>query len=173
MDKKLIVNAVGFNAVWFAWAFLVPKHQYIVPAFLSAVYMAWHLKTSPTARVDAWLIVVSCTAGFMFDSLLVMAGWLQFALPNPAPFNHVQPLWMSVMWAAFACTLNHSMAWLRKLHVLAAGLLCGVLGYLSYVGAMKLGALTLQAGIGPMAALFVFWGVFIQLVQRKVGVIKP
>lgn len=166
MDKKLIVNAVGFNAVWFAWAFLVPKHQYIVPAFLSAVYIAWHLKTSPTARVDAWLIVVSCAAGFMFDSLLVMAGWLQFALPNPAPLNHVQPFWMSVMWAAFACTLNHSMAWLRRLHWLVASLLCGVLGYGSYLGAMKFGALQMATGYLPMLVVFGFWAVFILVVQR-------
>lgn len=173
MNKKLILNALGFNVVWFAWALGVPANQLIVPAIVSVLFIGWHLKISHCAQQDFKLIVISFVAGLVFDTALQLLNLAQFAAINPKPLEGLQPWWMAFMWMAFACTLNHSMAWLRKLHVLAAGLLCGVLGYLSYVGAMKLGALTLQAGIGLMAALFVFWGVFIPLVQRTVGVIKP
>jgi Protein of unknown function (DUF2878) len=161
MNKKLIVNALGFNVVWFAWALGVPANQLIVPAFLSVVFIGWHLKTSHCAKHDLKLIVVSFGAGLVFDTALQLLNFVQFAAINPKPLDWLQPWWMAFMWMAFACTLNHSMVWLARLHWLFAGFISGVFGYLSYAGAAKLGALELAAGYAPMLVLFVFWAVFI------------
>jgi hypothetical protein len=73
---------------------------------------------------------------------------------------------MAFMWAAFACTLHHSMAWLARLHWLVSCFVSGVFGYLSYAGAAKLGALELSVSYAPVIALFAFWAVFIPLIQK-------
>ncbi len=166
MNKKLILNALGFNVVWFAWALGVPANQLIVPAFLSVLFIGWHLKTSRSFKYDLQLIAISFGAGLVFDTALQMLNLVQFAAVNSQPIDWLQPWWMALMWVAFACTLNHSMAWLGRLHWLLAAAISGVFGYLSYAGASKLGALELAAGYAPMLMLLVFWAGFIPLVQR-------
>ncbi len=166
MNKKLVINALGFNVVWFAWALGVPAQQFIVPAFLSVLFVVWHLKTSYSVNKDVLLIVLCLDAGLLLDTALQFLGYVQFTSVNPAPLAWLQPWWMAFMWAAFACTLNHSMAWLGRLHWLLAAAISGVFGYLSYAGASKLGALELAAGYAPMLMLLVFWAGFIPLVQR-------
>lgn len=166
MNKKLIFNALGFNVIWFALALGAPANSFIVPVFLSLLLITLHLTTSRAARQDALLIGICILAGFGFDSFLQTFDLVQFAMPNPAPLHALQPWWMAFLWMAFACTLNHSLAWMRTLHWFFAGLLSGLFGYASYVGAMKLGALQLANGTMPIIVLCVFWAVFVPLIQR-------
>jgi Protein of unknown function (DUF2878) len=166
MNKKLIFNALGFNVVWFALALGAPANSFIVPVFLSLLFIVFHLVTSQTARQDVGLIGVCIFIGFGFDSFLQTWGWVQFAAPNPSPFHALQPWWMTFLWAAFACTLNYSLAWMRFLHWFFASLLSGLFGCFSYFGAMKLGALQLATGDVPIFVLFCFWATFMPLVQK-------
>lgn len=166
MNKKLIFNALGFNVIWFALALGAPANSFIVPVFLSLLLIALHLVTSSALRQDTLLIGICLLIGFGFDSALQTLGLVQFAAPNAKPLDGFQPWWMAFLWAAFACTLNHSMAWLRGLHWFPSSLLCGVFGYLSYLGAAKLGALQIGSGYAPMLILFGFWAGFIPLVQK-------
>jgi Protein of unknown function (DUF2878) len=168
MNKKLILNALGFNVVWFAWAFGVPANQLIVPTFLSVVFVVWHLKTSLTVTHDLQLMALSFVAGLVFDTALQLLQFVQFAVINPKPFDGLQPWWMACMWLAFACTLNHSMAWLGRLHGCLSVLVSGVFGYLSYAGAAKLGALQLASGYAPIVTLFGFWALFLPLAMSRI-----
>ncbi|MEY4295052.1 MAG: hypothetical protein RLY82_740 [Pseudomonadota bacterium] len=166
MNKQLILNALGFNVVWFAWALGVPATQLIVPTILSLLFVGWHLKTSLIAKHDLKLMAISFGAGLVLDSVLQSLELVQFAAINPKPFDGLQPWWMTLMWMAFACTLNHSMAWLGRLHWLLSVFISGVFGYLSYVAAAKLGTLQIASGYAPIVALFSFWALFIPLVQK-------
>jgi hypothetical protein len=170
MNQKIILNAIGFNAVWFAWALGVPAKQTILPAFLSLLFIGWHFKVNfempNKIKQDAITLTLCLGAGLVLDGVLQRLGWVQFAVVNPEPFDWLQPWWMSLIWLSFACTMHHSMAWLGRLHWLFAAALCGTLGYLSYAGAAKLGALQLAAGYKPVALLFGFWAVFIPLLQK-------
>ena len=166
MNKKLILNALGFNVVWFAWALGVPVNQLIVPAFLSILLIGWHLKTSHCAKHDLQLIAISLATGLVFDTALQLLNLAQFAATNSKPLEGLQPWWMAFMWMAFACTLNHSMAWLGRLRWFLSALVSGVFGYLSYAGAAKLGGLQIASGYAPIVVLFGFWALFLPLVQR-------
>jgi hypothetical protein len=138
----------------------------ILPALLTLIFLLLHFRFSAVKQQDAAVLLLCCGAGFVFDSVLQWFGLASFSMPNPEPLARLQPLWMACLWAAFACTLNHSMAWLRQIPSWASVFLCGVMGYLSYVGASKLGALQLAPGTLPVLALCFFWGLFIPLVQQ-------
>ncbi len=56
----------------------------------------------------------------------------------PWPAADIAPLWILLLWAGLALTLNHSLAWLQSRLWLAA-LLSGLASPFSYLAAAKLG----------------------------------
>jgi len=68
------------------------------------------------------------------------------------------PGWILALWALFATTLNASLRWLKGRPVLAVSL-GAVVGPLSYVAGVKLGAVALVEPASGYAALVVEWAV--------------
>lgn len=150
-------NAVGFNIVWavtvlgaaagLAWA---------GPAAL-LVFATLQLRLAARPHYDLAAMTVFASAGLVIDSAWSLAGALSYAAPWPAA--GLAPVWLVTLWAAFALTLGHSLAWLRPRPLLAGafGLLGG--GFSYWVGA-RLGAVELNipawqyaAGVGLCWAL--------------------
>jgi hypothetical protein len=162
---RLIVNALGFQAVWFAWAWGAPAGEWVWPALLSALYVGQHLRFSLQRRADVRAILVGVLVGALLDTTLLQMQWLTFALPNPEPLQSVQPGWMTLMWASLACTLHTSLRWLQGLSWWAYPI-SGVFGFLAYAAADHLGALTMANSPWPVLVLVVFWAAFIPWAQR-------
>ena len=107
---ELLVNAIGFQCCWAAcvlggsaWAAIV------VPLFF-----IWHWRQRKANEVT--LILVVTLLGTMHDSTLLNLGL--FGFPEHSGF--IIPLWLILLWAAFAATVLHSMAWLLEKTWLAA-----------------------------------------------------
>lgn len=130
-------NAIGFQLVWFvtvlgaagglAWA---------GPAAL-LVFATVQLRLAARPRYDLAAMAVFAAAGLLIDSAWAMLGAVRYAAAWP--FAQLAPIWLVTLWAAFALTIGHSLAWLRPRQGLAAlfGLLGG--GFSYWVGA-RLGA---------------------------------
>ena len=67
--------------------------------------------------------------------ILIAGGWLRYA--TPLPWVQLAPVWIIVLWAGFALTLNHSLAFLKQ-HVLWSLLFGAIGGPLAYLGAARL-----------------------------------
>ena len=160
----LWLNALGFQAVWWAWAWGAPTGQALWPALGSVLFLVLHFAGTPDPRRDTLSVGLCVVVGFLFDTAMMQAGMIEFALPNPAPLDQVEPGWMLLLWACLACTLHTSLAWLQHW---PKGVfpLSAVLGWLSYEAAHRLGALSLEGSAWCIASLLLFWGVFIPWVQ--------
>jgi hypothetical protein len=104
------------------------------------------------------MLVIALAMGVVADSLLAATGVLAFA--SPWPWTFAAPVWILAMWAGFALTLNHSMAFLRG-RWLAATAFGAIGGPLAYWGAAR-GFDAVDFGLGlpiALAALAVVWGV--------------
>ena len=161
----LLFNVLGFQAVWFAWAWGAPAEQALWPAIASVCFIAVHGWLTPKRRRDAAAVLLCVAAGVVFDTALMQADLLRFALPNPTPFDTMEPLWMMGLWACLGCTLHTGLGWLQRWRV-AAYPVCAVFGWVSYEAAHRLGALTLSDDAVCVASLLVFWGVFIPWAQK-------
>jgi hypothetical protein len=75
------------------------------PAIVGLV-VAWHLHVAHRPATELQLIIVCSALGAVFDSLLVMLGWLRYPSGMLAPW--LAPYWIVAMWALFATTLNIS-----------------------------------------------------------------
>lgn len=153
----LIANVLGFQAVWFASVVGAANGLPWAGPLAALAFASLHLAWTPDRAGDLRMLLIALPMGLAADSLLAATGTLHFASPWPSPM--LAPTWILAMWAGFALTLNHSMAFLRE-HRWAAALFGLVGGPLAYWGAARaFGAV--DFGITPLAALAalaVLWG---------------
>jgi hypothetical protein len=129
-------NLVGYQAVWFATVIGAGQGLWW-PALASAsAFVALQWVFSPLRTADTRLLCIALAAGLCIEGLLEATGWMRHAVPAPALPPGGAPLWILALWAAFAMTLNHSLAYLRGRPWLAA--LLGVAGApLAYLSAAR------------------------------------
>jgi hypothetical protein len=108
--------------------------------------------------------------GLVFDSLLVISGWLNY--PSGMILPGVAPYWILAMWAMFATTLNVSMAWIKSSLVLAA-VLGAIFGPLSYIAGEKIGGVELVDANASIIALAVIWGIAMPLLVIAARKMEP
>ena len=119
-----LANAVLFQLCWlvsvagagrgYAWIGFAPL----------VLFAAWQLRASSVPRADLKLMAFAAVLGFAVDTSLVQSGALHFAAPVPS--SELAPAWIVGIWAAFALTLNHSLAFLKRR--LLAAVLLGLVG---------------------------------------------
>ncbi len=150
-----VLNYAGFNTGWLATVWGAGNgFPWLGPVF-AMVYVPLHLYLCPN-RWGEWRLLVRLAilgtlleTGFRLSGLVVYHGVLDG--------NPVAPLYIVTLWLMYASTLNYSMGWMRRSVGLAvvAGL---VFGPLSYLAAVKLGAVTLPHGMISFVLLALAWG---------------
>lgn len=147
MSRSFWFNLLGFNIVW---ALLVivrdPWTQAVALLFIAVHFLV--IAGNGEARRVALIML----AGTIIDGLLTRQGWFIF---DPAvPWI---PAWLILLWACFACTLEHSLRWsLKKWPVAAA--LGAIAGPFSYFAGQRFGAVEfgqpLFITLGLLAAIW-------------------
>ncbi len=145
-----VANAGGFNIVWFVTVFgAAGGLAWAGPAAL-LVFAIATISTSARPRYDYAAMAVFATAGIVLDSAWSLTGTVSYAAGWPSA--QFAPIWLITLWAAFALTLGHSLAWLRPRRMLAGlfGLLGGGFSYWvgARVGAVETAIPAWQYGLG-------------------------
>ncbi|MCC6559900.1 MAG: DUF2878 domain-containing protein [Xanthomonadales bacterium] len=162
---NLVLNAVLFQCVWFACVAGAGAGYWWAGLPALALLAAWQLRVSHCPRAEAALLACAALLGFLIDSALALGGWLSYAAP--LPFAGLAPVWIVALWAGFALTVNHSLAFLKHRYALAV--LFGALGGpLAYLGAAR-GFAAVQFEAPLLEALLVLalaWAVATPLLLR-------
>lgn len=153
----MIQNFVLFQLGWFCCVLSGANH---LPSFAAitavAIIVAIHLLRATDSGNEAMLILMTMIIGTLWDSTLMVAGVFIF---SSAPLTGVlAPLWLIVMWALFATTLNVSLSWLKGRYWLAA-LLGATGGPLAYFAGHRLGAVAFSDTTIAMLLVAVGWAV--------------
>lgn len=120
---RLILNAGMFEVVWFICVWGGDLAAAAAVAAMLTVHF-WLV-----AQPGEWRFIAAVAAvGIVIDSLFFGLGVLQRA--DQQPF---MPLWLMILWLAFATTLKHCFSKLSRFPWLAA-LLGAIAGPLSYFG---------------------------------------
>jgi hypothetical protein len=170
-----IINIVAFQAVWLGSVMGAANGITWLGAVLLIPFAVWQLRVSKDPAYDRRAIVLLCIAGALVDSAYPLAGMLGYA--SPWPSAQLAPAWLVLMWVNLALTLNHSLAWLRGRHLLAA-IFGGTGGALSYYAGYRLGAVEVYwssgvvfglIGLAWAVALPVLYGLLDRLSQVSTG----
>lgn len=166
----MFANFALFQLGWFACALGAAQGYPWAGTAVAAAIVAWHIGSAARPMEEFNLVVQVVLIGAVWDSLLVMLGWI--AYPSGTLFVGTAPHWILALWALFATSLNVSMRWLKGRSLVAA-LLGGVCGPLSYWAAVRLGAVAFVHPAQVIVALAVGWSLIMPalmlLSQRNDG----
>ena len=166
----VITNFVLFQLGWFACVLGAAQGYPWAGTLVAVAIVAWHIRSAARPAAEVSLLVQVVLIGAVWDSLLVMLGWI--AYPSGTLLTGTAPHWILALWALFATSLNVSMRWLKGRWLLAA-LMGGVCGPLSYWAAVRLGAVQFVHPAQVIVALAVGWALIMPalmlLSQRNDG----
>ena len=141
----IIINLLLFQGVWFLTVLgAAAGNGWIGLIGLGVFFIAHYLFAPQTAAADFRLAGVAAGLALIIETIIVQAGLFDYAAAIPG--GGIAPLWLLVLWANFALTMNGCIAWLHHRYVLA-GVLGALGGPLSYFGGFKLGAATTEQSI--------------------------
>lgn len=154
MNKlALPLNVIGFQLSWIAC--VAGGTLWAIP--VCAAFFAWHWQVKKPA--EPALVAAFAVTGILFDTALYQAGLLKF----PGHSLFVIPVWLMLLWVAFACTLRHSLDWLLQRPWLAA-----LLGLLAAPWSYYAGELLGAVNTTPEALLLIGigWGMLMFSIAR-------
>lgn len=135
---NLWINAIAYQTTWLAAIGGAAAGWWWMGPLALLLFAAWQLPRSAQRRADTLLLGYAGALGFAVDSLFAQTGLLSYSAA--VPWAEWAPLWIVALWASFALTLNHSLAYLKRHWQLAAAL--GAVGApLAYSAAARSGAL--------------------------------
>ncbi len=159
-----VLNLVAFQTGWWALVLTAAQGRPELGLGVVALLLAWHLGRIRPRGSEALLIGLAALIGFLFDSFLLVSGWVSFSGADLAGGlgPDLPPLWMTALWANFATTLNVSLVSLQTRPWLAA-LLGLVGGPAAYWGGAELGAMSFLDPIAGLVALALGWAILTPL----------
>ena len=143
-NRSLILNALLFQLGWFACVFGAQRPWLLLVA---AACLAAHFIWVARWRVEGRLVASVALFGSALDTFLLNLGVFDFAGDS-----RLLPAWLALLWALFATTLNHCLAWSARPWWLAS-LLGAVGGPLSYYAGARLADVGLPLGLWPTLLL--------------------
>jgi hypothetical protein len=151
---NVIVNAILFQAGWFACVLGAANGVPWAGALVAMAIVGWHVLRAPRPTRELALAVGAAIAGALFETALLQAGLVRF--DAGVVVNGVAPYWMVALWALFATTLNVSLRALRE-HPALAVLLGAAGGRAAYYAGERLGAIDLGALAPALVAIAIGW----------------
>jgi hypothetical protein len=162
---KTLLNVVFFQLLWLVCVGGAGRGYWWVGLPVMALFAAYHFKVTPWRVADGKLLLIAIVLGGIVDTLFVQLGLMQFNASVPS--SAVAPVWILLLWAGFALTLNHSMSYFqtRFWPALVFGLLGGPLAY--YVAKNIWKAVNfLQSDVIVYGALAFAWAVMTPLLLK-------
>lgn len=153
-----IGNFVLFQMLWFAAVLGAAKGFSWLALPVLACMFGWAAVTGARARDDVLLAVAGLGVGILFEVMFLSSGLIRY---EEQALSWAPPLWILALWAGFAMSFNHSMAWLQD-----RWLACVVLGAFgsasSLYAGISFGAAQPNAPIWAVSMVYGFsWAVLV------------
>lgn len=131
LSQNIWVNLCGFQLAWWL-AILIGTSAWPLLCLLVLLHLLFHQHPLAEAKV----VFVGAFLGFSLDTLLMYVDVFVFADPSLLP-----PIWLAALWCCFTATLNQGLSWFSN-KLIAAAMVGGVAGPLSYLAGEQLGAVS-------------------------------
>ena len=157
---NVLGNLILFQVGWFLCVWTAAANRPWIGVLVIFGVIAAHVFRAPVPQKELQLILMTLVIGGVFDSVLVVQGWLKYSSGTVAP--NLAPYWIVALWGLFATLLNVSLRWMRGRWITAA--LVGALGGpAAYYGGLRLGALEFGNMQEGLTALAIGWAVLMPL----------
>lgn len=156
---NIIQNLVSFKIGWVACVMFAAAGMPLLSLASVATVLVLHLLTVPAPAKEALLVVCAMAIGLAWESGLVALGLVSYTGHSGAWWA---PMWIVAMWALFATTINHGLAWVKKYWVYAV--LAGAIGGpMAFYGGAGLGAVSFTNTPLSLAIIGIGWALMLPL----------
>jgi hypothetical protein len=151
----LLVNFIGFQVGWFACVLGAANDKELLGMIIALGIVVYHVVSQADLINELKLVLVAVVVGLLWETWVLNLNILHY--PSHLEVSFWPPMWLIMMWALFATTINLSMGWLKGRWILAV-LMGGIFGPLAFVAGEKLGAVLFINPIQSMITLAIGWG---------------
>lgn len=163
MQPRLVVNFILFQIGWFACVIGAAKQMPWLGVATVIAIVAWHLTQAKQAKQEVQLLLITLVIGGVFDQIMLNHQLITYQAHGWS--GMIVPVWILALWAEFVTVLNVSLRWMKG-RWLVAVLFGAIGGPLAYMGAEKLGAVTLNHLPISYIALSVGWACLTPLLLK-------
>ena len=163
MSKNIIINFILFQIGWFACVVGAAEQMPWLGVIVVLAIVIWHLSQANQPKLEVYLLILTLIIGAIYDQTMLQSDLLTYKAHGWS--NSLTPVWILALWAEFATILNVSLRWMRG-HWLIAILFGAIGGPLAYVGAARLGAVSLDVIPLSYVALSVGWAIITTLLLK-------
>lgn len=150
-----LINFIIFQILWFV--LILGKNDYF---FIGLILLGLHFYLVKAPLKDVKLVIAVTLLGTFVDSALTFLGVFIF---DEQTKILLVPLWLVIVWAGFAITLNHSLSYFKQRYWLCA-VAGAVGGPASYLAGQRLGAVILgPSTLESVLVLSGTWGLLFPL----------
>lgn len=163
MQKNIVINFILFQVGWFACVIGAAKHMPGLGVLVMLAIVVWHLMQAKQPKRELALLLIVLVIGGTFDQIMLNHQLISYE--SHGWINTLVPVWILALWAEFVTILNVSLRWMRDRWLIAV-LFGAIGGPLAYMGAAKLGAVTLNMMPASFIALSIGWAILTPLMLR-------
>lgn len=149
----VILNLTLFKIGWLACVFSAASGKPWAGMIAIAIVTVVHITTAKKPSKAMLLLGGAAATGIVWESFLVIAGWLEYSANSGSSFA---PYWIVGMWVLFATTLNLGFRWLKDRLWLAA-VIGAVGGPMAFIAGEKAGAVTFLEPTTAIIAICIGW----------------
>lgn len=132
--KRLILNLLGNQGVWFIAVIAAGRGQAWPGVLAAFAFIALHLRSASRPADEIRLVLLAMLCGWVIDGVAAWQGWVAY---RAATFGSAMaPPWILALWASLAVTAHTGMRSLQP-YPWAAAVLGGVGGPLAYFAAAR------------------------------------
>jgi hypothetical protein len=140
------------------------QHPWLGVLVVACVFI-WHLFQAKHAKPELILLIITLLIGGIYDQLMLTSNLITYQSHGWS--NSLVPAWILALWAVFVTILNVSLRWMKNIKApgkwLIAVLFGAIGGPLAYMGAEKLGAVSLNNLPASYIALAIGWSILTPL----------
>ena len=176
--SNVIINFILFQIAWFACVLGAARDMPWLGVYVTIGIVSWHLYQAKSAKPEIILLLIALLIGAAFDQLMHSTHLLTYQAHGWS--NNLVPVWILALWAGFVTALNVSLRWMKDIKSqvkwLVMILFGAIGGPLAYMGAAKLGAVTLNSVPTSPLVLGLGWAIITPLLvflSQKYDGFKP
>lgn len=100
-NKNLIINAIGFQIVWF----ICVQGNNLFAITATITLLAIHQKIFKPELKRWKLLIIFSLIGYVGDNFIAMLFEVTYS-------GYLIPLWLLCLWLSFSTTIDHAMSWI-------------------------------------------------------------
>lgn len=163
MQRNVVINFILYQIGWFACVIGAAKQMPWLGVLVVLLIVIWHLIQANQPKRELALLLIVLVIGGTFDQIMLNHHLISYE--SHGWMAKIVPVWILALWAEFMTILNVSLRWMRGRWLIAV-LFGAIGGPLAYMGAAKLGAVTLNMMPNSYIALSIGWAILTPLILR-------